>query len=387
MDLKSVIDTRRSGSPDLTLFLAVFILAGIGLSFVYSASAVFALRVFHDAFYFFKHQFVWLACGLVIVILFQNIDYRVYQRYTKYMILLAIVALVSVYIPGIGHAAKGSVRWLSLGFIKIQPSEFVKLAMVIYITKVFSNQNSKSNPLHLLFPVILLSVMFMLIMLQPDFGTAIDLLFVSVAVFFVSGFPLLYMLIVFIVSLPAFYLLIYQVSYRWHRILAFLDPWSNRYGIGYHITQGFIAFNNGGLLGTGLGYGTQKLSRLPEPHTDFIFAVIGEETGLIGTVTVVLLFCLVFWRGMSIALHATDDFGRLLSVGLTLMIVIQGFLNIGVVIGALPTTGVPLPFISYGGSSLLSNMIAVGILLNISKYRETVSERFKSDAPLTEVWQ
>jgi cell division protein FtsW len=219
--------------------------------------------------------------------------------------------------------------------------------------------------------MIVIAFAFVLIMLQPDFGTAIDLLVASVFILFVSGFPLRYILSLSIISIPMFYLLIYQVDYRKDRILAFLDPWKERFGSGYHIIQSFIAFKIGGLLGVGLGFGTQKIKRLPEPHTDFIFAVIAEESGLLGTVLIVILFCIILWRGAQIALTVSDDFGSLLAVGLSLMIVAQAFINIGVVGGSLPITGIPLPFISYGGSSLISSMIIIGILLNISKHRET----------------
>jgi cell division protein FtsW len=231
------------------------------------------------------------------------------------------------------------------------------------------------NPVvQLLIPVLVLAAAFILIMLQPDFGTAMDLLFVSGIILFVSGFPLLYLLSLGVISIPTFYLLIYQVDYRRERILGFLDPWQDRFGKGYHIIQSFIAFRKGELFGTGLGLGTQKIRRLPEPHTDFIFAVIAEETGLLGTLFVLLLYMVLFWRGIVIGLAAPDHFGKLLAIGLTLLIVVQAFINIGVVSGALPTTGIPLPFISYGGSSLLSNMAAAGILLNISRYREAAME-------------
>ena len=258
--------------------------------------------------------------------------------------------------------------------------------MVIYLVKVFSSEHTglANHVMQLLIPVLIIGATFMLIMLQPNFGTAMDLLIVSVLILFVSGFPIVYIIMLFILSIPMFYLLIYQVNYRKDRLLSYFDPWADRYGIGYHIIQSFVAFKKGGLLGVGLGYGTQKINRLPEPHTDFIFAVIAEEAGLLGTLFIILLFCVLFWRGIMIALGAPDEFGRLLAIGLTLLIVIQAFINIGVVTGSLPTTGVPLPFLSYGGSSLLSNLIAAGILLNISRYREVVYEGVKlSD----EVWQ
>jgi cell division protein FtsW len=273
-------------------------------------------------------------------------------------------------VPGIGQAAKGSTRWLGYGMFKIQPSEFVKIFMVIYLVKVFSAEERENRVIQLLIPVIIMAILFILIMMQPDFGTAVDLLIIFVFIMFISGFPFLYLVSLFIISLPMFYLLIYQVDYRRERLLAFIDPWKDRFGIGYHIIQSFIAFKNGGLLGTGLGYGTQKIKRLPEPHTDFIFAVIAEEVGLLGTFFILILYGFIFWRGLLISLNAPDEFGKLLAIGLTLLIVGQALINIGVVSGSLPTTGIPLPLISYGGSSLLSTMIAIGILLNISRHRE-----------------
>jgi len=377
-----VIDTRRRGEPDLLLFVAVFALAGIGIAMSYSASAVMAYRIYGDSFFFLKKQVLWFIISLGALLAVQNIDYRNYAKYTKLMLLLSLIFLVMVLVPGIGTGAKGSPRWLVFGPMRIQPSEFVKLAVVIYLVKIYSADASESHVMRLLIPMIVLATIFILVMMQPDFGTAIDLLFVSVFIMFVSGFPLLYMILLGVISVPMFYLLIYQVSYRWDRIISYLDPWHDRYGLGYHVIQSFTAFKKGGLIGTGLGFGTQKIARLPEPHTDFIFAVIAEETGLAGTVSIALLFCFVFWRGVQIALEAPDDFGRLLALGLSLLIIVQAFINMGVVTGSLPTTGIPLPFISYGGSSLLSSMIAAGILLNISRYRDAAYREVSFD----EVW-
>lgn len=379
MDLKAVIDTRRREEPDLVLLITVFVLAGIGLAMSYSASAPYAQKTFGDSFYFLKRQFVWCMGGFAALLFFQRVDYRVYVRYTKVMLIAALVILAAVLVPGVAKSVKGSARWISLGFIHIQPSEMAKIVVVIYLAKVFSTEDDgiANHVIQLLVPMLIVGVIFMLVLMQPDFGTAIDLLFVAVAILFVSGFPFIYIGMLSVLSVPMFYLLIYQVAYRRDRLLAFFDPWRDRYGIGYHIIQSFIAFRKGGLLGAGLGYGTQKIKHLPEPHTDFIFAVIAEETGFLGTLFIVCLFGLFMWRGMQIAMGAPDEFGRLLAIGLTLMIVVQAFINIGVVSGSLPTTGIPLPFISYGGSSLFSNMMAAGVLLNISRYREAVSEDMK----------
>ncbi|MEJ5363008.1 MAG: putative lipid II flippase FtsW [Spirochaetota bacterium] len=384
MDVKAVIDTRRKGEPEMGLFIVAFILIGIGIAMTYSASALFAERTFGDSLYFLKRQLLWSFIGFIVMMFVQQIDYRNYQQYTKIMLAFTLVTLVLVLIPGVGISVKGSSRWLGYGLLRFQPSELVKLFIVIYFAKVFSYEHQRDiNVLQLLLPLLIVGVFFLLIMLQPDFGTAIDVAIISVVLLFVSGFPLIYMLGLAVLSVPMFYLLIYQVEYRRDRILAFLDPWSDRFGKGYHIIQSFIAFKLGGLLGAGLGSGTQKIKRLPEPHTDFIFAVIAEETGLLGTFSVVILYLLFFYFGAKIALRAPDEYGRLLAMGLTLLVTVQAFLNISVVIGVLPTTGIPLPFISYGGSSLVVTMIGTGILLNISKYREVVAQELKYSG---EVW-
>jgi len=377
LEIKSFNETKQLREPDLFLFASIFVLVGIGFAMSYSASAVYAYRVFGDSFYFLKRQIIWGAIGLFALFIFQGIDYRNHAKYSRIMIVVSILALIAVLIPGIGSSIKGSSRWINLGFMNIQPAEFVKLAVVIYLVNVYSAEAKENRVIQLLAPMIVISIIFILVMLQPDFGTAMNLLLISAFIIFVSGFPMFYIFFLSILSIPMFYLMIYQVSYRWNRILAYIDPWQDRYGVGYHVIQSFTAFKKGGLLGVGLGLGTQKLVRLPEPHTDFVFAVIAEEAGLIGTVFIAIIFCFVFWRGMLISLGAPDDFGRFLAIGLSLMIIVQAFVNMGVVTGILPTTGVPLPFISYGGSSLLSNMIAAGILLNISRHRETVAREAK----------
>lgn len=379
MNFKSAENNRPAGEADIVLFITTFILAGIGIAMSYSASAVYALNTFGNSFYFLERQLGWFCLGFIALLVVQQIDYRIYIKYTKVMLIVSLILLILVLIPGIGKGAKGSVRWLGWGGIHFQPSEFVKIFMVIYLVKVFSSEGGQkiNRVFQLLIPMIVIAFAFVLIMLQPDFGTAIDLIVASVFILFVSGFPLRYILSLSIISIPMFYLLIYQVDYRKERILAFLDPWKERFGSGYHIIQSFIAFKTGGLLGVGLGFGTQKIKRLPEPHTDFIFAVIAEESGLFGTALIVILFCIILWRGAQIALTVSDDFGSLLAIGLSLVIVVQAFINIGVVGGSLPITGIPLPFISYGGSSLISSMVIIGILLNISKYRE------REDMPFT----
>ncbi len=367
----------------MVLFLTVFTIAGMGIAMCYSASAVFALNHYGDAFYFLKKQLIWFFAGFIALLAFQEIDYRKYSRYTGIMLIVMAALLIAVIIPGIGEDAKGSARWINIGILNFQPSEFVKVVTVIYLAKAFSSENTDNPVVQILVPLTIVAAMSLLILLQPDFGTAVDILIVAVTLFFVSGFSLLYILTLFVISIPMFYLIIYQVDYRKARLLAYLDPWADRFGSGYHIIQSFIAFKKGALLGVGLGFGTQKLQRLPEPHTDFIFAVIAEEVGLFGTVLIVLLFCMFFMRAVSISLTAPDRFGKLLAIGLGLMVTVQAFINMGVVTGLLPTTGIPLPMISYGGSSFLTTMIAAGILLNISRNRDYSSA---AERHTDEVW-
>jgi cell division protein FtsW len=285
------------GEPDLVLFATIFILAGIGFAMSYSASAVYAFRVFGDSYYFLKRQIIWGTIGLLALFIFQGIDYRNHAKYSRIMILSSILILIAVLIPGIGSNVKGSARWINLGFMNIQPAEFVKLAVVIYLVNIYSAEAKENRVMQLLAPMIIISIIFVLIMLQPDFGTAMNLLVISVFIIFISGFPMFYIFFLSILSIPMFYLMIYQVSYRWDRILAYIDPWKDRYGVGYHVIQSFTAFKIGGLLGVGLGLGSQKLVKLPEPHTDFVFAVIAEEAGLIGTVLIAVIFCFVFLEG------------------------------------------------------------------------------------------
>ena len=384
MDLKAIINSDNRKEPDILLFILLFILIGTGIAMTYSASAVFAIKHKGNSFYFLNKQLLWFAVGFIALLIFQEIDYRIYAKHTKMMLLVSVILLVLILIPGVGHSVKGSARWIGFGGFRLQPSEFIKVFMVIYLAKVFGSEKKDNQVLQLLIPMVILSVIFLLLLFQPDFGTAVDIMFVAVFILFISGFPLFYILLLSMISVPAFYLIVYQVDYRRMRILAYLDPWKDRFGKGYHIIQSFIAFKKGGIFGVGIGHGTQKISRLPEPHTDFIFSVIAEELGFMGTFFIIMLYLLIFWRGMHISISAPDDFGKLLAVGLSLLIIVQAFINIGVVSGSLPTTGIPLPFISYGGSSLLSNMIAAGILLNISRYGESNEDGFSFKK---EVWE
>jgi len=360
----------KKPKPDAILFLTILTIAGIGIAMCYSASAVKAMSLGHSSYYFLMFQSIWFVAGLVLLIAFLGIDYQIYKKYSGLLIIVSIVLLILVFIPGLGHTVKGATRWIHLGLVNIQPSEFVKIAVVIYLAKVFSTESTEFSVLNIIIPIVAVGSIFLLIVVQPDLGTAMNILIVSAFLVFISGFSLFYIAGIALVSIPMFYLLIYQVDYRKNRILAYFNPWEDRYGIGYHIIQSFIAFKKGSVTGVGLGFGTQKLKKLPEPHTDFIFAVIAEEIGLIGTVGVVLLFAIFFVCAVRISMSVQDKFGKFLAIGLGMLITLQAVINIGVATGLMPTTGMPLPLVSYGGSSFLSTMIAGGILLNISRHRE-----------------
>ena len=344
------------------LFTLVLVMAGVGIAMSYSASAVYALKTFGDSFYFLKRQLLWLVAGLVSLLCVQNMDYRVYRRHTRVMLAVALVLLALVLVPGLGHSVKGSSRWLSFGLLHLQPSEFVKVVLVIYLVKVFSaeHRGTVTQVFQMLVPMLVIALMFMLIMLQPDFGTAITMLVVSVFILFVSGFPLLYLLMLFVIEhphvLPAH--LPGELPVGAHTGLPQSMGGPFRHRLSHHPVVHRV--QEGRIVRGGPRQRHAEGGKAPEPHTDFIYAVIAEETGLLGTLLVVGLFCFFLWRGIRISLAAPDEFGRLLAAGIALMVVVQAFINIGVVTGSLPTTGIPLPFISYGGSSLLASMIGLG---------------------------
>ncbi len=362
------------GSPhhfDRTLFFIVLSLLGFGLIMVASAGIVYGRVRFGDDYYFLKQQLLGLGVGLVLLFIFQKIHYKVWQRFVIPIFLLALVLLILVFIPGFGTTVYGAARWVDLGPFSFQPSEVMKFAIILYLAAWLSNKGrtKTSDFFEGLVPFLaLMSLVGFLIIKQPDTGTLGLIFLIALAIFFASGANIFHIFSLFLSGFLFLFILIRMAPYRLQRFLVFLNPEHDPMGYGYQMSQALLAIGSGGFLGVGLGQSRQKFNYLPEPVTDSIFAIIGEELGWIGAVIVVSLFLFLAWRGLRIATHAPDEFGRLLAVGIVSWIVFQAFINISAITGLIPLTGIPLPFISYGGTSLAVILAAVGILLNVSKH-------------------
>ncbi|HXH24807.1 MAG TPA: putative lipid II flippase FtsW, partial [Vicinamibacterales bacterium] len=359
----------RKLKSDKMLFTATLLLVCASIVMVYSASAVVALERFDSPYLFLTKQALWTALGFAVLAIAMHIDYRTYRQDAFVWALLGIVAVLLV---GVFFSApvNGTRRWLNIGPLGIQPSELAKIAAVLFTALVLERRLHRINELsYSLAPIgIVVGVLFGLIVLQPDYGTAIILLFIVGTMIFAAGLHYKYIAGAALAAVPVLYVLLMSADYRRRRLLAFWDPWSDPLGDGFQIIQSLIAVGTGGAFGRGLMGGVQKLFYLPEPHTDFIYAVIGEELGLAGATAVLVCFCVIAWRGLRIATRAADTFGALVALGLTTMIAVQAFVNMSVVLGLMPTKGIPLPLVSNGGSSLLVNLLGMGILLNISQH-------------------
>ncbi|MFW6035126.1 MAG: putative lipid II flippase FtsW [Halothermotrichaceae bacterium] len=357
-------------APDYIIFFVVLILMTMGLIMILSASSIRAYNMYGDSFYLFRHQLIWSLVAIAAMIFFMNIDYHIYKKYAVLILFSTIAALIVVLI--IGTVAGGSRRWIDLGILRIQPSELAKLGFVIYLAYYFSKKQEKikSFTRGILPPLIVLGIIFGLILAEPDLGTGVAIAGTFFVMLFAAGAPYLHMLFLSLSGFAMIIVFIMTSDYRRERLLSFLDPFADPLNTGYHIIQSLLALGSGGIFGVGLGQSKQKFLYLPEPGTDFIFAIVGEEMGLLGTLVIVFLFFLFAWRGLKTAASVTDRFGVMLAVGITAMVIIQAVINIGVVTSSMPITGITLPFISYGGTSLVIMSSAVGILLNIS--RQTV---------------
>ena len=355
---------------DRKFLLAILILLGIGLLMIASAGVVYGMTRFNDAYYFFKQQLFGLSIGLLFLFLFQRVDYHVWRRFVAPIFFVALGLLVLVFIPGFGTKVYGAARWVELGPISFQPSEVMKLSIILYLAAWLSSKD-KARTADLfegLVPFLaILSIVSFLIIKQPDTGTLGLILAIALSIFFASGANLWHILGLLLGGLGFLAILIKIAPYRMQRFFVYLNPEYDPRGFGYQITQALLAIGSGGIFGVGLGQSRQKFNYLPEPVTDSIFAILGEEFGLLGAVIVVMLFLFVAWRGFVIASRAPDQFGRLVAVGIVSWIVFQAFINMLAISGLIPLTGIPLPFISYGGTSLAVLLAAVGILLNISK--------------------
>lgn len=362
----------KKATFDEFILIITLILVLIGLIMVYSSSAIVALKKFGDPYFFLKKQVLWAFLGIIGMLIMIVFDYHVLRKFIYPILAIEFALLIMVLIPQFNHEVNGVRRWLNLGFFSFQPSETAKLTLILYISHLLAKKKEGIKDFTYGFfpPVLVVGIFLTLIILQPDFGTTLIIGCFVFLVFFVAGARLHHMLSVILFSLPFIFLSISNVEYQKRRIFAFLNPWGDPTGKGFQIIQSFLALGKGGLFGLGFGGSEQKLFYLPEPYTDFIFAIIGEELGFVGVLTIVILFVLLVWRGMRIAVKSRDLFGTYLATGITIMIGLQALVNICVVTGLLPTKGLTLPFLSYGGTSLFVNLIGIGILLNISQYVE-----------------
>ncbi|WP_055107472.1 stage V sporulation protein E [Paenibacillus ihumii] len=357
-------------APDFWLMSSILGLLSIGLVMVYSAGSVLAFHDYGDSFYFVKRQLLFAVLGLVAMFFMMNLDYRHLRKYAKIGLLVCFALLVIVLVPGIGVVRGGARSWLGISSFGIQPSEFMKLGMILFLSYWLSKEDYKITIFTrgLLPPLAVMGLAFGLIMLQPDLGTGTVMMGASLLIVFTAGARIKHLAGLAAIGVIGFVGLILAAPYRLQRITAFLDPWSDPLGAGYQIIQSLYAIGPGGLAGLGLGMSRQKYSYVPEPQTDFIFSILAEELGFIGGLLVLLLFLVLVWRGMRVAMTVEDSFGSLLAVGIVGMVAVQVVINIGVVIGLMPVTGITLPLISYGGSSLTLMLTALGILLNLSRY-------------------
>lgn len=348
---------------DILLLVTVVFLTLFGLLMIYDASSFIAFRDFNDKYRYIKDQSLWAGLGLASLLIFSLFDYHKLYNLSLPLLMVAIILLVLVFVPGIGVSFLGAHRWINTGMFLLQPAEFVKLALAIYLSAWFSNKEKG----RLMAFLLLLGLVVFLVVLEPDMGTAVIILSSALTVYFLSGANLFYfMFLIPIISFLGF-LLIKLEPYRAARLTTFLNSNQNLQTSSYHVRQILIALGMGGITGVGLGNSLQKYAYLPENTTDSIFAIIAEELGFIGAAILIFLFIVVVWRGFLIAGRAEDMFGRLLAGGIISFLAVQMILNLGAQTLLLPLTGVPLPFISYGGSSLIVDLSAIGILLNISK--------------------
>jgi cell division protein FtsW len=359
----------RKLKSDKVLFTATLLLVCISVVMVYSASAVMAMEQKQAPYYYLFKQAAWALLGLVFLPIVMRIDYRSYRQPIVIWTILGLVTagLVAVLF---GRPVNGASRWLLLGSLGVQPSELAKIAVILSTAALLERRMDRIDEVgYSLLPIgITVGLIVALILAEPDLGTAVSVVMIAAVMVFAAGLNYTYLFGLFLTAAPAAYLVVATSEYRMKRVRAFLDPYSDPLGDGYQMIQSMIAVGTGGVTGRGLMDGLQKLFYLPEPHNDFIFSVIAEELGLIGSTVVVACFCVITWRGLRASMRAPDRFGAFVALGLTTMIAFQAFFNISVVLGLLPTKGIPLPFVSAGGSSLLINMIGMAVLLNVSQH-------------------
>jgi len=362
----------RKLKSDKVLFAATLLLVCLSIVMVYSASAVIAQERFGQASFFLTKQALWAVLGLAVLAIAMRVDYRTYNNDGFVWAALGIVSLMLVAAL-FSTPVNGARRWLNIGGLGIQPSELAKIVCVLFTAMMLARRMHRINEVsYSLLPIaIVAGALTGIILLQRDFGTAMSLLMIVAMMVVAAGLSYRYIIVATVVAVPVLYFVLISESYRSDRLDAFWNPWADPLGAGFQIIQSLIAVGTGGVSGLGLMAGVQKLFYLPEPHTDFIYAVIAEELGLIGATAVLICFCAIAWRGLRIAWRAEDTFGSLAALGLTSMIAVQAFVNMSVVLNLLPTKGTPLPLVSFGGSSLLASLLGIGVLLNISQHESS----------------
>lgn len=362
----------KNKNIDLILLISVIAISIFGIIMIYSSSNIWAEYKFNDAFKYLKMQGLFLIVGIVLMIIISKLPYKYYLDKANIILVICFVLLILVLIPGIGKIRNGSRSWFGVGGLGIQPSEFMKLALIIFISKYLHNNERNNISIKKdILPILFITLLtFGLIMLQPDFGTGVIIVMSIIGILFISGLKMRFFIIAGIFGAVGAVVLILIAPYRFERILSFINPWVDPLGTGFQAIQSLFAIGPGGLLGLGLGNSIQKHFYLPEPQTDFIFAIISEELGFLGVLIVSALFLTIIYRGMKISLNAKDLFSKYLSFGITFSLAFQALLNLMVVVSLIPITGVTLPFLSYGGSSLLITLCSMGILLNISRYQK-----------------
>jgi cell division protein FtsW len=353
------------------LLFPVLFLVGIGIVMVYSASSALALKKFGSDYFFLKKQAMFSVAGIFVLFLGRHFPLKWLRSLAYPFLIFSFFLLILIQISGIGYCVGGATRWLRIGNFSFQPSEFARFSLIIYLAYSMSKKQDDLKDFYIGFlpHILVLGIFAVLILLQPDFGSVVILGTVTWVMLFVGGVRLKHLLASLLVGIPVFCVFLISANYRMQRLISFLDPWQYAADGGYQIVHSLMAFGTGGIWGAGVGNGYQKLFYLPEPHTDFIFSVVGEELGLVGVLVILILYALILFKGIKIAMNAEDVFASLLAIGLTSAIALQVVVNMGVALALLPTKGLTLPFLSYGGTSLLFNMASVGLLMNIGSLK------------------
>jgi cell division protein FtsW len=355
---------------DFGLFITVLILLSLGLIMVLSASMPTAYNTNQDVYYIFKRQLLFAAIGFAGMFIAANIDYKLLGKLAPHLLILSIILLILVIIPGIGFESKGTYRWFKFGPLQFQPSEVAKLSVILFFSYSLSKRREQLQSFFkgMMPYLLLLGVFAVLLLLEPHLSCTMIVLCVAAIIMFTAGAKIRYFVILGLPAVVALGTVVAFVPYMRARVLSFVNPWNDLQGDGWQAVQSLYAIGSGGLFGRGLGRSMQKFLYIPEPHNDFIFSVLAEELGFIGVLAVLLLFLIFIWRGLKIAMNASDTFGSLVATGITAQIAVQSLLNVAVVTSSIPPTGVSLPFFSYGGTALVLLMFEIGILLNISRY-------------------